>query len=439
MKQNFTFSKSALLLFAILLIAFSTQSQTTYPKLKFRQPQLYSGIDGTVGATYKFPNVTTGVDAYVKIESINNGAVLVNIDDSTLGYYDAWQPTVSSPGTYGSSYIKWDVEFKTSAGAPYSFSTLAASAIDVDGDNVRVREFIEVNGQSGYDIPTQIPTQLAISIPLDTDNPLNTDAATTNLKALGPVANRVGIDTMSQDVRINFQFSNTSSFKMYTGSEVDSNGTTGAIATSRYHCIYFMDINNTYNVLPVTYNSFDAFLNNNKVQLSWVINSAINNDHFEVERSYDNKDFTTAGIILGAQNVTNSYSNYSFTDDSKDLLQHSVIYYRLKQVNVDGSFSYSTVKVIRTKNLSVANLSMQVMPNPFMNSIKINFASAVKGKAEIKMINASGNVVRSTQSDIFTGDNAVELQSLASQAPGIYVIVMVVNGKIVSSEKVIKQ
>jgi hypothetical protein len=55
---------------------------------------------------YKFSNVIPGVDAFVKIENIVNAATLVNIDDSTLGYYNAWQPTVGGAGTYGFSYIK---------------------------------------------------------------------------------------------------------------------------------------------------------------------------------------------------------------------------------------------------------------------------------------------------------------------------------------------
>ena len=38
---------------------------------------------------------------------------LVNIDNTTVGYYDAWQPTVGGSGIIGYSYIKWDVEFKT--------------------------------------------------------------------------------------------------------------------------------------------------------------------------------------------------------------------------------------------------------------------------------------------------------------------------------------
>ena len=194
---------------------------------------LVAGTGGQVGATYKFSNVTNNIDAYVKIENIVNGAVLKNIDESSLGYTDAWQPTVGGPGTYGSSYIKWDLRFD-SAGSPYIFSTLNASAIDVDGDNVRVREFIGINGQSGYNIPTQIPSLLTITTVKDTDNINGTDACDSNLIALGSVINRTGIDTLSQDVRINFSFTNKSEFKIYTGSQVDNNGSTGSIATIAY-------------------------------------------------------------------------------------------------------------------------------------------------------------------------------------------------------------
>ena len=173
-----------------------------------------------VGATYEFANVTSGVDAFVRIEDINNGAILVNIDDSTIGYYDAWQPTVGGPNVAGSSYIKWNIDFKTSAGSAYVFATVDAAAIDVDGDNASISEFVGVNGQSSYDVPTQIPTLLTITSLSDTDNVNRDDPSPTNLWAFGPVTNRADIDTSSEDVRINYHFINTSKIKFYTGSTV---------------------------------------------------------------------------------------------------------------------------------------------------------------------------------------------------------------------------
>jgi Secretion system C-terminal sorting domain len=438
MNKNSTPAGKCIIMLTILtlLLNYSVKAQAI-PQLKFCQPQLIAGADGQVGATYKFANVIPNVDAYIKIEELVNGAILRNIDDSTLGYYNAWQPTVGGPGTYGSSYIKWDISFD-SANVPYVFPTLAASAIDVDGDNERVREFIGVNGESSYSLPVEIPSLLTVSTVKDTDNISGTDANDTNLIALGPVANRTGIDTLSQDVRINFNFTNTSDFKIYTGSEVDSNGTTGGIATDRYHCIYFQNIVGTTGVLPVTYQSFNAVLNNNAVNLNWTTSMEISNDHFEVERSFDEVNFSTIAFVLGAQSEKNGANQYSFTDKDNRIANQNIIYYRLKQVDVDGNFTYSVIKTVRVNNMSSEPIAIKVMPNPYMDKLNVNFTSNNSGKAEIRMISASGTVVKKIESTITKGSNTFQLQDLSSQLPGMYVINIVVNGQSIGSQKIIK-
>lgn len=440
MNKNFTFVDyyAALLLsFIIFLSPFSSKAQIT-PKLKFRQPKLVSGTGGQVGAIYKFSNVTPNINAYVKIEDIVNGAILKNIDDSTLGYYDAWQPTVGGPGIYGSSYIKWDIRFDT-AGVPYVYSTLNASAIDVDGDNVKVREFVNVNGQSSYSIPTQIPSLLTISKTKDTDNINGTDASDSNLHVLGPVMNRTGIDTLSQDVRINFTFKNQSEFKIYTGSQVDDNGATGAIATDRYHCIYFMDITSSLSVLPVKIQSFDASLYQAKVKLYWTTDFGTTIDHFEVERSFDQNNFSTAAIIFGSQSSNKQLGQYTFTDASNEITNHSLVYYRLKSINLDGGFSYSSIKVVRIDNSDLATKPIiKVLPNPCVDKLDINFKSYVGGTAEVKLINISGGIIKSMMYNIYEGANNLQIGDLQSQPPGFYVVNISVNGKSIDNQKIVK-
>jgi hypothetical protein len=439
MNKNSTLSAKciALIITAIFFSITNIEAQTI-PKLIFAQPQLVSGTNGQINATYKFSDVTSGVDAYVSIENIVNGAYLINIDDSTLGYYNAWQPTVGGNGLYGSSYIKWDIKFEDKKGKKYKFPELDATAIDIDGDNVRVRELIGVNGQSDYSVPTQIPSLLTISNPSDTDDINNSDPSNTNLIALGPVINRVGIDTLSQDVRLNFSIKKLSEFKMYTGSEVDSNGTTGAIATNRYHCIYFQDIVGSYGVLPVTYQSFNAALNNNMVHLYWTTDAETNNDHFEVERSFDQTSFSTVGFVVGAQSDNNGIKQYSFKDDNNEILKHNVIYYRLKQVDANGNYNYSVVKIVRYNNINETKLVLQVMPNPYMDKLNVNFDSKNDGKAEIRMISVSGAVVKKIETTINKGFNNVQVLDLSSQLPGMYVVNIVVNGVSVGSQKIIK-
>ena len=273
----------------------------------------------------------------------------------------------------------------------------------------------------------------------DTDNLLGTDGDDSVFMALGPVANRVGIDTLALDVRIDYTFTNRSSFQIYTGAEVDSNGNNGAIATDRFHSIYFGDLTGRYSVLPVTYESFDAIYDNNTVKLNWTTSSDINNDHFEVERSFDQITFSTTAFVLGAQSQNNGIAQYSFEDNDKEISNHTIIYYRLKQVDVKGHITYSVIKMVRVSNKVInQKVLIQVMPNPYMDNLNINFTSNNSGKAEIRMISLSGTVVKKTESIINKGVNNIQLQDLSSQLPGMYIVNVVVNGQTIASQKIIK-
>ena len=436
---------------------FSSQAQTIVPKLRFIQPKLISGTDGQKHATYKFSNVVDGVDAFIEIKQLKNGAILKNIDDSTLGYYEAWQPTVGGPSSVGTSYIEWEVSFKTSAGADYTFPIMDLSAIDIDGDNVKVREFIDMQGQSSYDVPTAIPSLLSITVNNDDDdhgdddgdnddhdgNEDHHDNATKNEKStklhiLGPVVNRTNIDTVSLDVKVNFHFINKSSITISTGSEVENNGYNGAIASDRFNSLYFKTISNVVSTLGVTYRSFDVYaINTGAVNVSWITENETNNDHFEIEKSFDQTSFKTVGLIFGQEDNTTGVNKYSFNDKAADLRGHQVVYYRLKQIDLDGKFTYSIVKMVRLDETPKA--FVQVYPNPYMEKLNLHFLSNEGSKAEVRMINTKGQVVVNSRSEINNGYNNIQLTNLSSQAPGLYIVDVIVNGKVINTAKVIKQ
>jgi hypothetical protein len=409
----------------------------TAPKFKFRNPTLISGTDGQIGAKYLFKNVYNNKDAKITIINIVGGAVLKDMDNTTTGYPDAWQPTVGGPGTYGTSYIKWDVEFD-SAGVPYKFPLIDLSAIDVDGDNVRVRELSGIVGSNfNYSLPdSTIPSLLTLSSKKDLDNLAGTDDDDSVFMALGPVANRVGIDTLALDVRIDYAFANRTSFQIYTGAEVDNNGSTGSIATDRYHSIYFGDLVARYYVLAVKYQNFNANWNNNAVNLNWTTGNDVTDSHFEVERSFDQTNFSTTGIVLGAQSANNGTYQFSFTDKDKEIANHNVIFYRLKQVDVSGDYSYSAVKTVHISNNQ--KIALQVMPNPYMDKLNVNFESQSAGKAEIRMISASGTLVKTSAASVGKGFNNLQLKDLSNQLPGMYVVNIVVNGQSIGSQKIVK-
>ena len=448
MKSTSTFAGKHIIMLAVLILSFTSniRAQQTTPKLQFSRPILHSGTGGQQNATYKFSNVTSGVDAYVTIKSLVNGAKLVNIDDTTTGYYNAWQPVIGGPGTTPSvSYIQWEINFETSAGQPYTFPLMDISAIDIDGDNVRVREFMNMYALDSFTIPTVVPTLLKDTLYNDNgtlvNRTLTVNPKNTYLHVLGPVTNNPGIDTLAMDTRINFHFSNTSVIDVNIGAQIDNNGTTGAIATDRYSSLYFQNIDISLNTLPVSYSSFNAYaVNNNTVNLSWVTQNETNNDRFEVERSFDELDFQTVGIIFSAGDNSNTSNSYNFNDKLSDLNGHEVAYYRLKQVDIDGNYTYSAIKVVRLDSGagSVNNISVQVYPNPYMDNINVNFNSNVGRPAVIRMINSAGQVILSQQTAIMQGNNNIQLNNLSSQISGVYFVDAVIDGKVIFSQKVVK-
>ena len=109
---------------------------------------------------------------------------------------------------------------------------------------------------------------------------------------------------------------------------------------------------------------FDAVSVSNSINLNWTAEAATTNDHFEVERSFDEVNFSTAAYVLGAQSESNGIEQYSFKDKDKRISGHSVIYYRLKQVDVKGNFTYSVVKMVRKSNIGHQKTSAKVISRP---------------------------------------------------------------------------
>lgn len=96
-------------------------------------------------------------------------------------------------------------------------------------------------------------------------------------------------------------------------------------------------ISNTLSVLPIEMKSFDISNTGDAVMLHWVTASEENNDYFEIERSGDGLDYFPIARISGAGNSRDEIE-YSYHDDHAT---KGINYYRIKQVDFDGKFSYS--------------------------------------------------------------------------------------------------
>ncbi len=142
--------------------------------------------------------------------------------------------------------------------------------------------------------------------------------------------------------------------------------------------------------LPVELNYFTSNVVNNKILLNWSTSNEINNLGFEVQRANksDMLNWEILGFVKGSGN-SNSTKEYSFEDNN---VKAGTYYYRLKQIDNDGSFNYSNIIEVNV-NLVPNEYSLSNYPNPFNPSTNIEFTIAKAGNYKIKVYNLNGEIV----------------------------------------------
>jgi hypothetical protein len=171
---------------------------------------------------------------------------------------------------------------------------------------------------------------------------------------------------------------------------------------------------------PVTLVDFNALKNGSEVAINWQTATEINNDYFIVEKSKNGIDFTTVGIIDGSGN-SQSTLNYQTTDHSP---YYGISYYRLKQVDYDGTVSYSKIEAVNFNG----NKNLTVSPNPGTGIFNIQ---GLNGESEISVQNPLGQVVLIKKG--FSDSSEIDL---SSQPDGVYFI-NINNGDTSESTKII--
>ena len=165
--------------------------------------------------------------------------------------------------------------------------------------------------------------------------------------------------------------------------------------------------------LPVTLVSFEAIKKDKDAYIVWRTATETNTNKFEIERSIDGIIFNTVGQLKAAGNSTTNTS-YQFTDNNVGShLTSPVVYYRFKQWDLDGRFTYSPVRSINFNN---KNNAVSVYPNPAKNALTLK-ATPAQLNSFYFITDHWGRQLMSGQ--LFNTSTTINLNKLV---PGVYYV-----------------
>jgi hypothetical protein len=155
------------------------------------------------------------------------------------------------------------------------------------------------------------------------------------------------------------------------------------------------------NPLPVSFITFTATKTaNEQVLLQWSTASESNTEKFVVEMSYDNNIFIETGIVKAAGH-TNAVMQYSFTQQIAAV--HPVIYFRIRCMDYDHSFS--NTKVAAVYNSSLSTIDLDVSPNPYVNEIRLRYTSETDEQVMVTITGMDGVVLHKQYFMVNRGEN----------------------------------
>jgi hypothetical protein len=141
--------------------------------------------------------------------------------------------------------------------------------------------------------------------------------------------------------------------------------------------------------LPVELTSFTASVSQTKVKLNWQTATELNNQGFEVQRKLASSDWITIGFKQG-QGTTTELTTYFYEDEISEINSNK-LYYRLKQIDFDGTFTYSEEVEVFTQPL---NFSIsQNYPNPFNPNTIIKYEIPKTTNVKIDVFDMLGRII----------------------------------------------
>ena len=184
---------------------------------------------------------------------------------------------------------------------------------------------------------------------------------------------------------------------------------------------------------PISLLSFTGKYSKGRTLLNWVTASEQNNDRFEVERSWDGKNFEKIGYRTGHGSTPISQT-YNFSDvEVSKYPQANVAYYRLKQIDFDGQFTYTQIVPVTLfrENKEVTS----IFPNPTNDIINVEL-SATTEDFTVEIFDLTGKLL-SSQIGAPSESQIIKID-ISSFPKNIYVLKISTKDRIICSERVVR-
>jgi hypothetical protein len=276
-----------------------------------------------------------------------------------------------------------------------------------------------------------IPPSLAINFSY------NTIATSTGSKTLKVLLVINGVETLLQSINLNSNpsasFSGTFTSANTPGNNI--NGSRKVIFRTSDNASVVIDnltISAPYTYttgcavanspLPVTFAGFSAKKTTSGISLTWAVGTEMEVNRYEVQKSSDGKNFKTIGSVAANNTPSYNYIDGTIAD---------IVYYRIKSVDNDGKYAYSTVVSVKGQQSTVV---LKAFPIPAQNQLTIQHGAA-GNSSKIEIVAADGRMITSVSVASGTQQTNIDM-SIAK--PGVYVIRFVDNAN-TETLKIVKQ
>ena len=236
---------------------------------------------------------------------------------------------------------------------------------------------------------------------------VNNDGIHANTEAAGSIALGAGLH------KITFLYFENAGEESFTVSWTPPGGIKSAIADADF-------VYDTDDLLPVELTLFEGIISDGSVHLSWETASELNNAGFFVERSIGVNDLYEEIAFIDGAGTSTVNQTYLYIDMGP-FPEAQPVFYRLKQVDFDGSTYYSTPVELTPSPVTGVRLD-QNFPNPFNPTTHLSFSLPFQDQVRLSVYDATGRLVETLiDATLPAGSHTVVFEASASLASGTYV------------------